>query len=309
MDTRLSKRLVATVVRRGRRPSVIPSVVEGSRREARARFRGVSTQPEDGLRSLRFGRDDGRRREEKEGSRFSRLLPLFALAFALGIAAPGWAANPIFTAGTGISITTGAGTASRVVANTGVTSNIGTANQVAVSGATGVVTISLIGPYTPATYTAHGILLGEGTSSIVPTAVMTNGQVLVGSTGADPAPATLGCTGCSWTTGAGTLSLTIGNITVTNNPSCTSGYTVLSTDQYIRASAGAGADCTLNLPAASGNVGRLIYVKREDSNAHNVLVHPNGTDTIDGLNSNYTVSIQYEEFGFVVGATGAWDVI
>lgn len=36
------------------------------------------------------------------------------------------------------------------------------------------------------TLTAHGVLLGEGTSAITPTAVGTNGQVLLGSTGADP---------------------------------------------------------------------------------------------------------------------------
>lgn len=42
-----------------------------------------------------------------------------------------------------------------------------------------------------ATLTAHGILLGEGTSAITPTAAMTDGQLLVGATGADPAPATV----------------------------------------------------------------------------------------------------------------------
>ncbi len=36
------------------------------------------------------------------------------------------------------------------------------------------------------TLTAHGVLLGEGTSAITPTAVGTNGQVLLGSTAADP---------------------------------------------------------------------------------------------------------------------------
>ena len=55
----------------------------------------------------------------------------------------------------------------------------GTANQVLVTGSAHTETISLIGPYTPATYTAHSVLIGEGTSSIVgvgPTA--TAGQIL-----------------------------------------------------------------------------------------------------------------------------------
>jgi hypothetical protein len=42
----------------------------------------------------------------------------------------------------------------------------GTANQVLATPTTGNVVVSLIGPYTPATYTAHGVLVGEGTSSI-----------------------------------------------------------------------------------------------------------------------------------------------
>lgn len=68
----------------------------------------------------------------------------------------------------------------------------GTANQILASPTTGAVVLSLIGPYTPATYTAHGVLVGEGTSSIVATAIGTNGQVLTGNTGADPAFSALG---------------------------------------------------------------------------------------------------------------------
>lgn len=54
---------------------------------------------------------------------------------------------------------------------------LGTANQILVAGSANTETLSLIGPYTPATYTAHGVLLGEGTSSIVATAAGTSGQV------------------------------------------------------------------------------------------------------------------------------------
>lgn len=41
------------------------------------------------------------------------------------------------------------------------------------------------------TFTAHGIMLGQGTSALVPTAVMTDGQLLTGQTGADPLPKTM----------------------------------------------------------------------------------------------------------------------
>lgn len=68
----------------------------------------------------------------------------------------------------------------------------GTANQILATPTSGNVVLSLIGPYTPATYTAHGVLIGEGTGSIVAAAVGTTGQVLTGSTGADPAFAAIG---------------------------------------------------------------------------------------------------------------------
>lgn len=245
-------------------------------------------------------------------SRAMALVLTLCFAVWLLVGGKALASNTTFSAGTGITITVTSGATSRVIANSGVTSLTGTANQVNVSVATGAVTLSLIGPYTPATYTAHGALIGEGTSSITALAVGTNGQVLVGSTGADPIFATIGCSGCSWTTGAGTLSLTVGGtLAVTNNPSCTAGaYTVLTSDVYIRASASGAANCVLNLPAAlAGNIGRVIYVKREDSNAFNVNVTPNGTDTIDGVNAADSIKIQYDEFGFVVGAAGAWDVL
>lgn len=94
------------------------------------------------------------------------------------------------TPGTGISITNGSGsiTISNTSPGTGtVTSVSGTANQVSVATGTTTPVISLIGPYTPATYTAHGVLVGEGTSSIVALSVGATGTVLTGATGADPA--------------------------------------------------------------------------------------------------------------------------
>ena len=69
---------------------------------------------------------------------------------------------------------------------------LGTANQITSIGSGSTITFSLIGPYTPATYTAHGVLLGEGTSSIVATTAGSTGQVLIGSTAADPAFGALG---------------------------------------------------------------------------------------------------------------------
>lgn len=63
---------------------------------------------------------------------------------------------------------------------------LGTAAQIQFVGSGSTLTGSLIGPYAPATYTAHGVLLGQTASSITATAVGSSGQVLTGVTGSDP---------------------------------------------------------------------------------------------------------------------------
>ena len=59
------------------------------------------------------------------------------------------------------------------------------------------------------TLTAHEVLVGDGTSAISGLTVGTNGQVLVGSTGANPAFATLTSSSLTYTTGAGSLAINI----------------------------------------------------------------------------------------------------
>ena len=96
------------------------------------------------------------------------------------------------TTGQVLTATTGAPATWASPATSGtVTSVSGTANQVAVANGTTTPVISLIGPYTPSTYTAHGVLIGEGTSSIVALAAGTAGQILQsGGAAADPAYST-----------------------------------------------------------------------------------------------------------------------
>ncbi len=99
-------------------------------------------------------------------------------------------------------VTTGVWSEFVTSAGSDVISVTGTANQVLASPTTGSVVVSLIGPYTPATYTAHGVLVGEGTSSIAATSAGLSGQVLTsGGASADPTwttatfPSTAGSTG------------------------------------------------------------------------------------------------------------------
>jgi len=107
------------------------------------------------------------------------------------------------TAPTAFYLYGGGGNWIELVTSSGdVLSVTGTANQILATPTTGNVVLSLIGPYTPATYTAHGVLIGEGTSSIVATSAGTAGQLLTsGGASADPTwttatfPATAGATG------------------------------------------------------------------------------------------------------------------
>ena len=55
------------------------------------------------------------------------------------------------------------------------------------------------------TFTAHGVLIGEGTGAIVREAVGTNGQMFLGATGADPGWQTMGGDATLGTTGTMTL--------------------------------------------------------------------------------------------------------
>jgi len=122
------------------------------------------------------------------------------------------------TAGTAISVTPAAG--SITIANTGVTSIAGTANQITASAATGAVTLSMPANVTIGTsLTVSGLsansFLYSGTAGLLTTATPTNGQLLIGSTGAAPVAATLTAgTGMSITNGAG--SITLNNTGVTS---------------------------------------------------------------------------------------------
>jgi hypothetical protein len=85
----------------------------------------------------------------------------------------------------------------------------GTAGQIATTGSGSSIALSLIGPYTPASYTAHTVLLGEGSSAIGTSNAGTNGQLLIGSTGADPAFSTVTSTGGTITVTGGAHSLNL----------------------------------------------------------------------------------------------------
>lgn len=127
-------------------------------------------------------------------------------------------APAVLTQGIGITITSGSG--SIAIANAGVTSITGTANQITASASTGAVTLSLpssvtIGTLTLSSLTANTFLYSDVSKIVTSTAAPTNGQLLIGSTGAAPVVSTITpSTGISIVNGAGTI--TISNTGVTS---------------------------------------------------------------------------------------------
>lgn len=80
--------------------------------------------------------------------------------------------------------------------------------------------------------TIHGILVSQGASAVTPK-VLTNGQLLIGSTGADPAIASLTAgAGMTVTPGAGTITLASTAATTWNTVSSTSA-TLVASNGYI----------------------------------------------------------------------------
>ena len=95
------------------------------------------------------------------------------------------------TNGNILTVVAGVWAASAPATSGTVTSVSGTANQVNVTNGTTAPVISLIGPYTPTSYTAHGVLIGNTTSSIAALSAGLAGQILQsGGASADPAYST-----------------------------------------------------------------------------------------------------------------------
>lgn len=128
-----------------------------------------------------------------------------------------------------------------------VNSVTGTTNQILANPTTGAVILSLVGPYTPATYTAHGVLLGEGTSSIVAVSPSATAGVALVSAGAaaDPAYGTVVVAGG----GTGLTTLTAHSLYVGNGSSPPNAVANGTTGQVLTAVT--GADPTFQAPAAS----------------------------------------------------------
>lgn len=136
---------------------------------------------------------------------------------------------------------------------------LGTANQIAVTGSANTETLSLVGPYTPSTFTSHGVLVGSGTSSIVALTAGSNGQVLLGSTGANPAFGTLTTsTGITFTTGAASLAVDVktGGFAVVDQNSSTATMAVQT--MYVIDNGATLVTLTLPATAPQGSIMKVV---------------------------------------------------
>lgn len=120
------------------------------------------------------------------------------------------------------------------------------------------------------TLTDHGVLVGSGTSAITALAVGTDGQVLVGSTGADPVFATItDGEGITTTLGAGTLQIDCEDASETNK-----GILEIATD--VEATAASATDKAL----VPNNIGSI---KLDDFGTPDDNTDLNFTTTYHGL--------------------------
>ncbi len=91
--------------------------------------------------------------------------------------------------------------------------------------------------------------------------------------------------------------------TLSYNTVTASPYTIAATDQTLYCGTGASE---LDLPAATGTQ-RVIIAKA--TGATSCFFKPNGSDTVDGQNVNYTVPLKYMYLGLLDSSSGTWSVI
>lgn len=84
---------------------------------------------------------------------------------------------------------------------------------------------------------------------------------------------------------------TLQGFKVTATPVASGPYTVLSTDVAVECDATGGA-FQVNLPAVSGQTGRLVIVKKVDSGANAVTIKASGAELIDDTNTFDLIAIE-----------------
>lgn len=172
----------------------------------------------------------------------------------------------------------------------------------AASGGTGAVTL-----------TDGGVLVGSGTGAITALSVGTNGQLLVGSTSADPAFATLNCAGnLTCATGAGTLQIDVDDSFLLNTGDIGTGIYDF------------GGATTFEIPNAAGNtlgaIGQVDFDTTDmqfliaTTTANTPVVYPSTMNiwsatvasTSAAFNNGGTIPLPIKRDGFIIKEIHCW---
>jgi hypothetical protein len=218
--------------------------------------------------------------------------PVFAAPAASSISITGDSGGAL----TGNAFTFTGGTTGLTFAGAGTTETLG-GTLVVANGGTG-----------RATLTNHGILVGAGTSAITQLGVASNGQLPIGSAGADPVLATLTAgANITITNGAGSITIAANTgastINYTGVNHAASPYTVLAADDYISADVTGGV-ITILLPNAPAT-GRIFIVKDKVGLAatSNITVTTvGGAVNIDGA-TTFVMNTAYEAVNVIFNGT------
>lgn len=87
-------------------------------------------------------------------------------------------------------------------------------------------------------------------------------------------------------------------------------YTILLADsQTVQIIDTSGGARTINLPAATNNIHVILKDGNSNASANNITVTPNGSDVIDGNNSNYVIDWDDAAVGFISDGVSKWWVV
>ena len=163
-----------------------------------------------------------------------------------------------------------------------------------------------------ATFTAHSILLGQGTGAVTALGAATNGQIPIGSTGADPVLAAISAgSGITVTNGAGTISIASNGAQTWTDVTGTSAAMAID-NGYISDNAGL---VTLTLPA-SPVVGSMIRVTGKGAGGWKIaqnagqLINFGVSTTTTGAGGSLASTNTFDSVTLVcITGTTTWNVI
>lgn len=180
---------------------------------------------------------------------------------------------------------------------------------------TGLVKYDGAGSFTGVTVTNHSVLIGAASNGITSLA-LTNGQMAIGSTGADPVAATLTAgTGVTITNGAGTITVAASGGGLTWNDVTGTSASMAVNNGYLADNAGL---VTLTLPATAAQFS-VIEVKGYGAggftiaqNANQQIRFGNATATTSGVggslsSTNFNDGVRL--IAAVGGASTIWTVL